>query len=123
MAAERTADGAIVGWVSGYLMPDEPETLFIWQVAVDGSTQGQGVAKRMLGALLKREACTGIRRLKTTITPDNAASWALFKSFARSQGAELRSTPYFRENEHFEGEHPTEHMVTIALPQEARSAA
>jgi L-2,4-diaminobutyric acid acetyltransferase len=26
-------DGDIVGWVSGYIVPDSPDTLFIWQVA------------------------------------------------------------------------------------------
>ncbi|WEX08736.1 diaminobutyrate acetyltransferase [Chelativorans sp. AA-79] len=121
VAAER--DGAIVGWISAYLMPDDPQTLFVWQVAVDESAQGQGVAKKMLRELMKRDACAQVRRLKTTITSDNAASWALFRSFARGQGAELASEPYFRKNEHFDGEHATEHMVTIVLPEEARSAA
>lgn len=123
IAAERVADGDIVGWVSGYLLPDDPTTLFIWQVAVDESVQGQGVAKRMLNALLDRDACADVRALKTTITSDNAASWGLFRSFARGQGGKLDSEPYFRKNDHFDGAHATEHMVTIALPQEARNAA
>lgn len=123
IAAERPSDGQLVGWVSAYLIPDEPETLFVWQVAVDESAQGQGIAGRMLSALLEREACSDVQRLKTTITLDNAASWALFRSFARRQGAELRSEPYFRKNDHFDGAHVTEHMVTIALPVEARKAA
>ncbi|WP_159586124.1 diaminobutyrate acetyltransferase [Chelativorans xinjiangense] len=123
MVAERVADGAIVGWVSGYLLPDDPSLLFIWQVAVDESAQGQGIAKRMLTALLARAACADVRGLKTTITSDNAASWALFNSFARSQGTELKSEPYFRKDAHFDGEHATEHMVTITLPEEARNAA
>jgi L-2,4-diaminobutyric acid acetyltransferase len=120
VAAERANDGALVGWVSAYLLPDDPQTLFVWQVAVDESAQGQGVAGKMLTALMERQACADVRRLKTTITRDNAASWALFRSFARRQGAELRSEPYFRKDDHFDGAHVTEHMVTIALPQEAR---
>ena len=123
VVAERRADGAVVGWISGYLMPDDDSILFVWQVAVDESVQGQGIAKRMLSALLARRACAGVRTLKTTITPDNAASWALFRSFARSQGAELKDAPYFRKDRHFDGAHATEHMVTILLPEEALSAA
>lgn len=123
VAAERASDGALVGWVSGYLMPDDPQTLFVWQVAVDESAQGQGIAGKMLSALLDREACAEVRRLKTTITLDNTASWALFRSFARRQGAELKSEPYLRRDDHFDGAHATEHMVTIALPEEARNAA
>ncbi|MFC6488455.1 diaminobutyrate acetyltransferase [Nitratireductor sp. GCM10026969] len=123
VVAERKSDGAIVGWISGYLMPDDPSTLFVWQVAVDESAQGQGVAKRMLSALLAREICADVRGLKTTITSENAASWALFKSFARNQGGKLKSVPYFRREDHFDGAHATEHMVMITLPEEARSAA
>lgn len=123
VAAERSSDGAIVGWISGYTLPDDPQTLFIWQVAVDKRAQGQGIAKKMLSALLSRPVCKEVRRLKTTITPDNDASWALFRSFARNQAAELASEPYFRKDDHFDGAHATEHMVTIALPEEALSAA
>jgi L-2,4-diaminobutyric acid acetyltransferase len=121
VAAERASDSALVGWVSGYLLPDDPQTLFVWQVAVDESAQGQGVAGKMLSALMEREACADVHRLKTTITRDNAASWALFRSFARRQGGELRSEPYFRKNDHFDGAHVTEHLVTIPLPVGARS--
>ena len=123
VVAERAEDSDIVGWVSAYLMPDDPQTLFVWQVAVDQSAQGQGIAKKMLRALLDREVCSGVHRLKTTITPDNAASWALFRSFARSCGGTLKSEPYFRKDAHFDGAHATEHMVTIALREEALSAA
>jgi L-2,4-diaminobutyric acid acetyltransferase len=121
VAAERAQDGMLVGWVSAYLMPDDPRTVFVWQVAVDESAQGQGVAGKMLSALLEREACSDVNRLKTTITLDNPASWALFRSFARRQGGKLTSEPYFRRDDHFDGAHVTEHMVTIALPVEARN--
>lgn len=123
VAAERATDGAIVGWISGYLMPDDPKTLFVWQVAVDENVQGQGIAKRMLAVLLARKACATVRRLKTTITSENAASWALFRSLARSRGAGFESTPYFCKDAHFGGAHATEHMVTITLAEEALSAA
>ncbi|WP_173932001.1 diaminobutyrate acetyltransferase [Chelativorans sp. Marseille-P2723] len=122
--AERSADSAVVGWISGYLIPREPDTLFVWQVAVDPIVRGRGLAGKMLSSLIGREACSGVRRLKTTITPDNEASWAFFASFARRYGeAELKSEPYFHRDSHFGGEHATEHMVTIALAQGALCAA
>ncbi|EKF18826.1 diaminobutyrate acetyltransferase [Nitratireductor pacificus] len=115
VAAERADDGALVGWVSGYLLPDEPETLFVWQVAVDSSVQGMGVGKKLLAALLERDACENVRTLKTTITSDNKASWGLFSSLARVRDGELDHEPYFRKDAHFDGKHATEHMVTIAF--------
>lgn len=108
-------DGEIVGWVSGYIVPGEPDTLFVWQVAVSAAARGRGVGKRMLAELLKRDVCRQVRRLKTTITKDNRASWALFGAFAEAVEGAMRREAYFKRDEHFEGRHDTEHLVTIAF--------
>lgn len=105
------------------MLPDDSETLFIWQVAVSDAAKGKGLAKRMLAEVLERDACDGVTSLKTTITADNEASWGLFTSFARRQGATLDREPYFRREAHFDGEHATEHMVTISFAEAARRAA
>jgi L-2,4-diaminobutyric acid acetyltransferase len=115
-------DGEIVGWISGYLPPDEENAFFVWQVAVSEKTRGRGIAKTMLRKLMQRPECAHVERLNTTITKDNAASWALFASFARDCGASLGDEPYFRSKEHFDGEHDTEHMVTITFRDAARIA-
>ena len=106
-------DGAIVGWVSAFVTPEDPQTLFIWQVAVDEKARGKGLAKRMLDELLGREACAEVKRIRTTITADNDASWALFNSFAERMDAPLERDAYFERDRHFEGRHETEYMVTI----------
>ena len=118
--AERKGD--VVGWISAYIVPDEPDTLFVWQVAVSERARGQGLGRRMLKELLDREACADVQQLQTTITKDNAASWALFSRFAEREGAELDSEAHFKRDEHFDGRHATEHMVTISFA-EAMSAA
>lgn len=114
-------DGDIVGWISGHMIPGENE-LFVWQVAVSPKARGLGLGRRMLSTLLARDVCAGAERLKTTITEDNDASWALFRSFARSVGGTLEDEPHFESDAHFDGQHDTEHMVTIALPQVPRLA-
>jgi L-2,4-diaminobutyric acid acetyltransferase len=117
-------DGEIVGWVSGYILPAEPETLFVWQVAVSESARGMGVAKSMLTDLINRDACADATQLKTTITRDNRASWALFGSLADEHDAMIEREAHLKKDEHFDGRHPTEYMVTIAdLGIERRSAA
>ena len=123
VVAECSRTGDIVGWTSSYIIPETPAALFIWQVAVDRSMQGQGLGKRMLAHLLARDACATAELLKTTITEDNKASWGLFSSLAAAHGGELRHEPYFRKDAHFDGEHATEHMVTISLARQARKAA
>ncbi|WP_235952584.1 diaminobutyrate acetyltransferase [Alterinioella nitratireducens] len=110
-------DGEIVGWISGHMIPDQDE-LFVWQVAVSPKARGLGLGKTMLLDLTRRDVCDGATHLKTTITKDNAASWGLFRGFARAIGGELSDTPHFKRDIHFEGRHDTEHMVSITLPRE-----
>jgi diaminobutyrate acetyltransferase len=88
-----TRDGAPAGFVTGYLRPDAPDTLMVWQVAVDAEHRGRGIAARMLHALVDR--LPGVRTLETTITPDNEASISLFTAFARDRGADLSREPVF----------------------------
>jgi len=107
-------DGVIVGWISAFIPPDAPDTLFVWQVAVGESARGRGVAKKMLTELLDRPVCAEVTQLKTTITADNDASWALFNSFAENMDAELDHEPHYEEDAHFGGKHATEYMVTIS---------
>ncbi len=116
-------DGEVVGWVSGHVPPSDPEAVFVWQVAVSARARGLGLGLRMLRALMARDACKDVSELRTTITSDNAASWALFRKFARGMGAPLASAPHFRRDEHFAGAHATEYMVTIRLAEALRRAA
>ncbi|ONF44371.1 diaminobutyrate acetyltransferase [Marinobacter lutaoensis] len=111
VAAEK--DGELVGFISGYRLPKQPETLFVWQVAVHEKGRGQGLAKRMLKEIVGRESCREVTHLETTITGDNAASWALFRSFARDLGAELSYHEHFERARHFGGQHDSEFLLRI----------
>lgn len=121
IVAER--NGKIIGWISGHIRPDAPETLFIWQVAVHGSARGMGLGRRMLSALVTRPECADMRQMETTITRSNKASWALFRRFARSMGGELAEAPHFDRDAHLDGKHATEHLVAITLPRRRLRAA
>lgn len=78
------ADDRLAGFVTAYRLPERPDTLFVWQVGVDASARGQGLATRMLEWLLET---TGARFVETTITPSNAASRRLFRGLAARHGA------------------------------------
>ncbi len=81
VVAERK--GRIVGFVSGFIPPEQPDTIFVWQVGVDSSERGKGLAKQVLRALLRSEACQDVHYLNSTVTPSNAASTRLFRAIAR----------------------------------------
>lgn len=82
-------DGAVAGFVTGYLRPDQPDTVFVWQVAVDEAYRGAGIAGKLLNGLLDRLTPRGVRFLETTITADNEASIRLFSGLARDRNTEI----------------------------------
>lgn len=106
-------DGEVVGWVSGHRPPDDPQAVFVWQVAVAPQARGAGLGERLLGELLSRPACRDVRRLITTITEENRPSWSLFGRLADQLGAPLVREPWLIEGQHLPDGHSTEHLVTI----------
>ncbi len=93
-------EGSVVGFVTGYRRPEEPTTLMVWQIAVDEAHRGQGLAGRLLDALVGQ---TDAYSLETTVTAANTASQRLFRSFAERHGAQHSITDLFAE-EHFPDE-------------------
>jgi L-2,4-diaminobutyric acid acetyltransferase len=77
----RGDGGEPVGFATGYVRPDRPETLVVWQVAVDRAHRGRGLAGAMLDDL--------------AITPDNEASHRLFMSFGERHGARIEREVLF----------------------------
>lgn len=103
----------LVGFISGYVIAQRPDTLFVWQVAVAESVRGKGVAQRMLAHILARSQCRDIRFIETSITENNQASWALFKSMAKQLSAQMQSSPWMDKDAHFDGLHESEALVRI----------
>lgn len=111
VVAERS--GRAVGWISAYLPPETPDTLFVWQVAVDRLARGERLGGAMLEHLLSRPACERVSALQTTITMGNESSWRMFRGFAERRDAAFSAQPHFFRGSHFAGAHATEHLVTI----------
>jgi L-2,4-diaminobutyric acid acetyltransferase len=111
IVAERA--GEVVGWVSGYRLPAEPATLFVWQVAVHPDARGEGLGKRMLLALLERLSKSGVNALRTTVTKANDASRAMFHSIAGTLDARISERRYFEADRHFDGRHEGEYLIEI----------
>ncbi|MEU6662716.1 diaminobutyrate acetyltransferase [Streptomyces sp. NPDC046821] len=92
----RDAAGSVAGFITGYLRPDDPRTLVVWQVAVDDAFRGRGLAGALLDGLwAKVAAARGTTALETTVSPDNNPSQRLFASFARRHGAQVAHTVLF----------------------------
>ena len=111
VAAEMGDD--LAGFISGYILPERTNTLFVWQVAVAAQARGMGLASRMLTHILDRPHCEDIDYLETTITQDNQASWALFNGLAMKFSAGLQSSVWLDKETHFAGQHDSEKLVRI----------
>jgi len=106
-------EGEIVGWMSGYAPPAQPDTLFVWQVCVADAARGQGLGLRLIQSVLERSGSANLRNVECTITKTNAASWALFRSVARELDAGITTQPHFLREIHLDGQHDSEIRVTI----------
>jgi L-2,4-diaminobutyric acid acetyltransferase len=107
----RTED-RVVGFVIGYIRPDALDTVVVWQIAVDGSQRGQGLASTLLDHLVQRTSRQGVRYLETTITPDNDVSVRLFRSLAARRHAALARSPLFHFSQ-FPDDHESEDLYRI----------
>jgi L-2,4-diaminobutyric acid acetyltransferase len=113
-AVARDAEGEPVGFVTGYVRPDRPGTLLVWQVAVDAAQRGRGVAAALLDGLTARLAAErGVTTVETTITPGNTASERLFTSFAARHGAPLERAVLFPAELFPDGPHDPEVLYRI----------
>ncbi|MBX7549019.1 diaminobutyrate acetyltransferase [Streptomyces sp. NPDC004232] len=114
-AVARGAGGAPVGFVTGYVRPDRPHTLLVWQVAVDSAHRGLGIAAALLDGLTARlTAERGVTEVETTITPGNTASERLFTSFAERHGARLAREVLFPTELFPDGPHDPEVLYRIS---------
>ena len=101
--------GEVVGFVTGFLRPQSPRTLFVWQVAVDSAQRGRGLGVAMLNRLLDS---TGAHTLETTISPDNTASIAMFTALARQRNEPISKQTLFVAND-FPDSHQPEDLYTV----------
>ena len=103
----------VLGFISGYLIPERNNTLFIWQVAVSEQARGLGLAGNMLKQILDRPQCAQVNFLETTITESNQASWALFKSLAKKLETGLEKSSMFDREKHLAGKHDSEFLARL----------
>ncbi|MDQ0189752.1 diaminobutyrate acetyltransferase [Alicyclobacillus cycloheptanicus] len=107
------AGDCLAGFISGFHLPEQPDTLFVWQVAVHPDFRRQRLGTRLLEALLDSEACRGTTWLEATVTPDNGPSDALFRGIAKARNATCTVLPCFPAS-CFPGEsHQPEHLYHI----------
>jgi len=112
-------EGELVGGVTAYRLPYDPQTLFIWHADVAETARDQGLSSLMMGYLMRQEACVGVTRVQTAIAPMDERAWTLFRHFARWQRSHMEIQMFITQALTPFAQHETDHLVTILL-QDAR---
>lgn len=111
--ASAWSDDTLLGFVSGYVLPSDPKTYFLWQIAVSAEARGQNLAQRLIDFVLHSDATQAVTQLQTTITADNQASQKVFQKLAQRYAATLERTLWLEQDAHFAGLHASEWLYTI----------
>ncbi|WP_078551877.1 diaminobutyrate acetyltransferase [Bacillus alkalicellulosilyticus] len=88
----------VVGFVTAFIPPERQDVVFVWQIGVDASQRGKGVASKILNELLSREACKDVRYVEATVTPSNNASKSLFRRLAKDYKTDCEILECFSED-------------------------
>lgn len=103
--------GELVGFVCGFRPPRKPDTLFVWQVAVDDSQRGKGIAGRMISEILRRES--GLHYVEATVTPTNVPSMSLFRGVAKRLDVPCEESDFIRADHFPTDDHEPERLFRI----------
>lgn len=107
----ETDDGSLAGFIVGHRPPQRMDAVFVWQVGVAPWMRRQGLARRMLEALLAAQP-DDVRWMEATVSPDNAASMQLFRAIARDLDVECQESQYLGA-ELFPSAHEAENLFRI----------
>jgi L-2,4-diaminobutyric acid acetyltransferase len=108
-------NGELLGRITGYLLPYDPETLFIWHIEVSDAAPGTALSMRMLRHLLQQKSCAGVTRVQTVISSDDEAPWLQFRQFAGKQNTSMDIQPYYTQALEPHKRHENDNLVTICL--------
>ncbi|SEN43783.1 diaminobutyrate acetyltransferase [Mesobacillus persicus] len=103
----------IIGFVSAFRPPANPDTVFVWQVAVNSDYRGKGIGNKLLNELLDREACEDVQYLEATVSPSNVPSQSLFKGLAKKMDCPCEISDCFTEEMFPEPGHEAEQTYRV----------
>jgi L-2,4-diaminobutyric acid acetyltransferase len=106
-------NGAIVAYVSAYIPPQQPDTLFVWQVVTASAYRGTGMAATLISGLLARPACQAVRYIDTTVSPSNIASARVFRKLGERLGCRINTSILFAASDFSGAGHEDEVLFRI----------
>lgn len=84
-----TIDDEVVGFLTGYRRPDEPDTYFVWQTAASPRHGVPFLGIKLFEAAAEYQRVNGARFVEATVSADNKAILMVLKQYARKCKAEI----------------------------------
>ena len=84
-AQDRPSDG-LAAALMGVLLPDKPDTYFVWQIAVHERFRGRGLGRAMIQDVLRQRTAAKIRYVEAHVSPSNSAKAACLMDAGSSHG-------------------------------------
>ncbi len=109
----ESEDKNICAFVSAYFLPNDVNTLFIWQIGIDKAFRKRGLGKKLLLDLLSQPICANITQIIATVSPSNQASLNLFRSLANHLNTSFKSEHYYSSNFFPGAKHEQEDLITV----------
>ncbi len=88
-------DDQIVGFLTGYRRPDEPDTYFVWQTAVSRRHGVPFLGVKLFEAAADRQVARGARYIEATVSAENKAILMVLGQYARRRSAEVTDRVLF----------------------------
>lgn len=107
-------EGEVAAFISGYIRPDAPDTLMIWQQVISPAFRGTGLGIELLQAvadpLIRNSA---IQFVEATVSAVPSPPARTLEKLGASHGAPLNSTELFPSSMFPDPEHDPEILVRV----------
>ncbi len=86
----------VIGFITGFVSPERPDTVFVWQIGIDRAERGKGLGSKLLMKLVEQQDRSKISYVEATITPSNEASQILFHRLASNLNTKCHISLLFK---------------------------
>ncbi|MGW7056348.1 diaminobutyrate acetyltransferase [Streptomyces sp. NPDC054888] len=90
-----TVDDEIVGFLTGYRRPDEPDTYFVWQTAASPRHGIPFLGVKLFQAAADQQVAAGARYVEATVSAENKSIIMVLKQFAKKHNANIETRVLF----------------------------
>jgi L-2,4-diaminobutyric acid acetyltransferase len=108
-----TVDDEVVGFLTGYLRPEAPDTYFVWQEAAKARHGIPMLGVKLFERAADRAVARGARFVEATVSADNKAIIMVLKKYAKRHAAPVDTRVLFPGGLFPGGEHHDEVLYRI----------